>query len=224
MQPKLELLFFHGKPASGKDAQAAKLAAEFPDCGIISGVFRSAFTSTGQFAKYHDIVAPHILPLGKGIDIPGVTIAELLRNIISDNIETGKRALIVCGLLRTPSHLIETQKWLSYQREHEIASNHIYFVTTDEECLSRAKNRLKEHEKEGLARQDDAENLLKARLSRWHQNTKPMLNILFGEGKLNIIKANRMPLEVYKDTLKLVDCLGVRHRIEGFSLPVELIR
>lgn len=224
MQPKLELLFFHGKPASGKDTQAEILSSEVPTFGVVSGVFRSAFTSIGMYAKYHDIVAPHILPLGKGIDIPGLTIANLLKSIIIDNIKLGKRGLIVCGLLRTPSHLIETQKWLSTQNEFGITTNHIYFATTNELSLERAKNRRIENAKIGNVRKDDDEFLFKARLSRWSLNTKPLLNMLLGEGELNIVKVNKTPQEVYRDTLKLVDFLEIRQRLEGISFPIESVR
>ena len=100
----ITLDFLHGRPACGKDTQANLLLLDIAHSSKVSGVYRSAFTQTGSYTKYHDLVKPYIKPLGQGIDIPGKVVADILADIIKNAREQGITTLLICGLLRTPDH------------------------------------------------------------------------------------------------------------------------
>lgn len=192
-----ELIFVHGRPACGKDTLVDFIINSTTGTHKISGVYRSAFTRTGEYARLHDLVAPYMKPIGKGIDIPGKVVMDILHNIIDDRSSHGDEALFVCGLIRTVDHKKALDVFLS--QKSEITVKHVYFSAPESMAIERAQRRMMEDSKSGKERQDDKVELMKARLERFKANTIPMLKELENEGKLTVIRADKSIGEVAHD-------------------------
>ncbi len=190
--------FLHGRPAVGKDTQADLLTQKIPSSIKISGVYRSAFTQEGPYAKYYHLVAPYIKPLGQGIDIPGLAVSKILKDIVENKTAEGISTFIVCGLLRTVDHKKAIDMWLANESKG-IKSVHIYLTTTEGRALDHAHTRRSNYSPSGLQRPDDTDELMATRLLRYKQNTLPMLKQLHDEGRLSIIRADRSITEVCAD-------------------------
>jgi adenylate kinase family enzyme len=219
MQDTVDLIFFHGKPASGKDTQANRVIQYIPSCVKVSGVYRSTITKTGEFAKYHSMVKPYILPIGEGIDIPGQIVSQLLQSIVGDKMKEGARTIVVCGLLRTCDHLINVDKWIDSEKKFKVRTHNIYYATLDGHSLIRSQVRLKEMSRQDYSRPEDNEPLVKARLMRYRDNTGPMLKMLLADGRLKIIRADREIEEVYRDTVNVLELEGLNCHKER-TLPL----
>jgi len=192
-----ELIFVHGRPACGKDTQVDLVVNSVIGAYKISGVYRSAFTRTGEYAKFHNLVAPHIKPLGKGIDIPGKVVVDILCQIVDDRSFHGDDVLFVCGLIRTVDHKRALDTFLA--QKNELAIKHVYFSSPESMAIEHAQRRMEEDRKTGKERLDDKVELMKARLDRFKTNTIPMLKELENEKKLTIIRADRSIDEVACD-------------------------
>lgn len=192
-----ELIFIHGRPACGKDTQVDLIMKSIHSSYKISGVYRSAFTRTDEYSKFYDLVAPHMKPLGKGIDIPGKVVVDILSQIIDDRSACGDKTLFVCGLIRTIDHKRALDSF--FLDKSELVVKHLYFSTPESMAIEHAQRRMVEDRKKGSERQDDKVELIKARLKRFKINTIPMLRELEKEKKLTIIRADRTIDEVECD-------------------------
>jgi len=210
MNKNINIIFFHGKPASGKDTQANLLIDLLPSCHIVSGVYRSAFTQKGKYAKYHKTVKPCIQPFGKGIDIPGETVAQLLRNIVVDELKTGSETLIVCGLPRTIDHLAAIDAMIKRESETIITDHHFCFDCSNETSLKRAAIRRNLQSQSNSDRPDDVRRLMKKRLDRYSTRTKNMLEVLKKEERLHIIESNCDSLVIHQKIINILNQTGYR--------------
>ena len=178
---------FHGKPGSGKDTQAELLASEIPNCKIISGVYRKAILNEGEFAKYHDLLNPHVLPLGKGLKVPGEVVIKIAKEIVEEGRAKGIENFIFCGLLRTPEHFKAFSNWEDqFRDQNDLDFEHIYFDLSDEECYKRSTRRLPAEN-----RVDDSNEHFTARLTRFERNTLPEIIRLELEGKVKTVDASQ---------------------------------
>jgi len=198
----MTLNFIHGRPACGKDTQVDMLTRTIPHSAKVSGVYRSAFTQKGQYAKYHEVVAPYIKPIGQGIDIPGKVVADIFEGIILDNKKRGIDTLFICGLPRTVDHKRAIDVFL--ETYHELNSKHIYLAAGENRSLLQATIRLKVDSKNGGGRIDDSVELMRARLARYRKDTLPMLKEIEQEGKLNIIRADCSIEEIHSRLKELL--------------------
>lgn len=194
------LVFIHGRPACGKDTQSDLITASFPNSYKISGVYRSAFTQVGDYAQYHDQVSPYIKPLGKGIDIPGHAVINILNDIVESKPSNNDTVFLICGLLRTIDHKNKLYELMGDRDDLKI--KHVYLSSPESMSISHAQKRMTKDREEGEERTDDRIVLMQARLDRYKKNTIPMLKELQNEGRLKIIRADRPVDEVNIDIRK----------------------
>ena len=191
----ITLNFIHGRPGCGKDTQADLLTMVTPHSLKASGIYRGAYTKQGQFARYHDLVAPFIKPLGQGIDMPAKTVNFILKDIVKRGRADGFSSFFICGLLRATSHKEAIDQWLT--QTPEVSARHIYLATSEGKALAQSQSRNQ--------RIDDAPLLMQARLSRFRSNSLPMLQSLEDEGRLTIVKADREIHLIHQELLAIID-------------------
>lgn len=191
------LVFIHGRPACGKDTQADLITSILPKATKISGVYRSAFTQRGMYEKYHSLVFPYIKPLGKGINIPGQVVADILEDIVTERSQQDYELFLICGLIRTIDHKRAIEE--RFCSKNQINLEHIYLATYDSMAIEHAQHRLHDTTKGDENRIDDQVELMQARLERYRKNTIPMLGELHDQRKLKTIRADRPISDVNLD-------------------------
>lgn len=180
---KVEIHFIHGKPASGKDVQSTLLSNTISSSQVVSGVYRKAYLAEDPYSQYNTQVSKFILPLGEGMNIPGVVVKDIFENIIKFGINSDFYVFFVCGFLRQLDHYLEIN---SFILEQGFNSTHTYLAVPDRYAISRAEERKRSS---GLSRPDDSPYFVSRRLERYKEKTLPMLKIINRDKGLSIIKA-----------------------------------
>lgn len=204
--------FLHGRPACGKDSQADLLVKDILNSSKVSGVYRSAFTKLGPYAKYHEIVKPYMLPLGEGIEIPGIQVVRILEGIVEDEQTRGIETLFVCGLLRSLDHLKAVDNLFS--AHEKVDFNHIYINTSQKRALEQTLIRFNSDVQNGNARLDDKLDLMKRRLARFDRKVLPMLEELMKDNRLLVVDGEQPIETVNREITKLLYPLLVNRESE----------
>jgi len=185
MEP-INFIFEHGKGCSGKDTQAHLIHEHLGDSAIelsTGDIFRSATKGIGEYARFKSIFDPYIEEVNlRGGLISDKPIVEVVKIIVSENIEKGITNLIFTGFPRT---VIQLELVDEMVKELEAGSTHIFFDVTDDEIRERAKKRRENAINKGEdPRPEDAPNVVEERLITYREKTYPMILKLDQEKRL----------------------------------------
>jgi adenylate kinase len=241
-RPSLNLLFFNGKGASGKDTQANKL---------IEGNPHARRFSTGEAIRdirsnidhpLHDSIEDFYNTHNEGALLSDNLILKIVEDALLNTIKPKTEptqdepptevkpyidTIIFTGYPRTEGQLDDLDLMLedvaTVAGEEGLKTNvrHVYFDISDEVSRSRAAGRLAKDKKEGNPlRGDDDPIIVEQRLATFRENTQPMINRLADNGDLIKIDASGNVEEVAELTR---EALGIRPSIvEGSTYDPEL--
>lgn len=197
----INIIYFHGKPCSGKDTQAELLSNSLKKTEKISTgeIFRGALSQEGRYAKYYKDLEKDIETVKNGGFIEDGTIVNIVKKEIRRCFKEGKRNFVFTGFPRTlnQSNLFN-EMLLELNDRFYINENHFFLDISDETATKRSEERLRLNLKQGLKlRDEDRTEAFVKRLDIFREKTLPMiLNIkesgrlktINGEGRIEIIE------------------------------------
>lgn len=187
MQPTIISIL--GKPLSGKDTVARRLAANLPDAVFINpGEIIREVSSRGQEHRFWGILSPHIPAMEKGIQVPDEAMNPLFETLINEAIAEGKKNIIIAGSPRT---LDQLNTFFGFSARIK----GILVDVTDGETYRRSAAR-------GEGRVDDNPIAHTMRLDEFNQKIKPVLVKLLHEGRLITVDGMQEKEAVYRDVEK----------------------
>lgn len=202
MEP-INFIFINGKGSCGKDTQADILLQTLGNKAIklsTGDIYRDARDGTGEYGKYHDLIAPYIAEVDKmGGYVCDEVIFNIVKIVVSDKISEGKETIIFTGFPRTIGQLELMDQLVSSLEGSK--SYHLHFDISDETSRSRARNRRLFAKQNDLpVRPDDEEEVIEKRLKKFKEATYPMLVELDQEGRLISINAEGAIKDIEKET------------------------
>jgi adenylate kinase family enzyme len=201
----LQFIFINGKGGSGKDTQAPKLLEFFGEKAVrisTGEIYRSARDQKGEFAEYHDCIAPYIESVDSGHYLPDHLIVFLVKDVITKKAREGKEVFVFTGFPRTEGQLgLTGEMLLDLEANYEITADYIYYSLSDELSRGRAGSRWEKALAEGVTpRKDDNPVTVEERLKVFKELTLPMLEHLAKEGRLMEINASGIIEDIAKET------------------------
>lgn len=191
----LQFIFINGKGGSGKDTQAELILKEHREKAVrisTGEIYRGAKSGKGEFAKYHDLIAPYIFKVDyEGGYLPDETIVLIVKEVVLSRVEKGKEIFIFTGFPRTEPQLTMVDEMLGELGERfDISSRHVYYSLSDETSRERARFRCELARRQGEStRPDDEPESIEMRLRVFGELTEPMINRLAEEDRLITIDA-----------------------------------
>ena len=202
MEP-INFIFINGKGSCGKDTQANILLQKLGHKAIklsTGDIYREARDGTGEYGKYHDLIAPYIAEVDKmGGYVCDEVIFNIVKIVVSDKISEGKEIIIFTGFPRTLGQLELMDQLISSLEGSK--GYHLHFDISDETSRCRAGNRrLIARQNDLPVRPDDEEEVVEKRLNKFKEATYPMLVKLDQEGRLISINAEGTIKDIEKET------------------------
>lgn len=199
----LSFIFINGKGSCGKDTQADILLQSLGDTAIklsTGDIYRDARDGTGEYGKYHEIIAPFIAEVDiKGGYVSDEVIFSIVKLVILEKFTEGKETIIFTGFPRTLGQLDLMDELINSIEGAN--SQHLNFDISDETARQRASNRRQKAKENGLPiRPDDQEEVVEKRLNTFKTLTLPMLNKLDAENRLIKINAEGTIQDIEKET------------------------
>ena len=201
----LQFIFINGKGGSGKDTQADLFLKEHAEKAVrisTGEIYRGARDQKGEFAEYHDCIAPYVESVDGGHYLPDHLIVFLVKDVITKKAREGKEIFIFTGFPRTEGQLNLTgEMLLDLESNYETKTHYIYYSLSDEISRERAGARRKKAMEDGITtRKDDDPATVEERLNVFKELTLPMLEHLKKEGKLIEIDASGTIEEISQET------------------------
>lgn len=197
----LNFLFINGKGSSGKDTQADFLLDKIGESALrlsTGDIYRDAKFNTGEFARFHDRLAPYINSVDGGDYIPDEVIVDIVKEILGEKIAEGKENFIFTGFPRTlpQLHLVDDMV-----ESLEASAIHIMFDVSDATSRERAAGRYQHCLETGQTpRPEDTPEIVENRLQAYREKTYPMLLNLDQENRLLVISAEGTITDIEKET------------------------
>lgn len=205
---QLRFIFIEGKPAIGKDTQADLLVEKIPSSIKIStgDIVRGAKTPTGEYGRFYSIFKPFFEEVDSGLLLPDDLILYAMDQVIHDHIDAKKRDFLLTGFPRTINQLEAVDKWLSIlAADFRLKTDFIWYDAKDILVKKRVKVRRDRSKAQGLPiREDDKPQVVKERLSQYHQNTRPLLEKLHSGKRVFIINADKDITSIHHQTLRVL--------------------
>ena len=201
----LQFIFINGKGSSGKDTQAEKLLEFFGEKAVrisTGDIYRGGRDSKGEFAEYHDCIAPYIESVDSGHYLPDHLIVYLVKDVITKKAREGKEVFVFTGFPRTEGQLgLTGEILLDLEANYEVKADYIYYSLSDELSRDRANGRWEAALAKGATpRKDDNPTTVEERLKVFKELTMPMIEHLKKEGKLKEIDASGTIEEIGQET------------------------
>lgn len=199
----INFIFINGKGSCGKDTQADILINSLGKTAIrlsTGDIYREARDGTGEYGKYHDLIAPFIEEVDKnGGYVSDEIIFNIVKVVVFDKLSEGKESLVFTGFPRT---IIQQELMDELIKSLEGAdSQYIHFDISDEVSRERAAIRRRTDKKQNHPiRPDDQEEVVERRLKTFKELTYPMLLKLDIEGRLICIDAEGTIADIEKET------------------------
>lgn len=194
-------IFINGKGSSGKDTQADLLLQKIGDTAIrlsTGDIYRDAKNDTGEFARYHSVLAPYIENVDTGGYIPDEVIVDIVKEVLSEKLSEGKETFIFTGFPRTIPQLVLVDEMV---RSLGASSIYLMFDVSDETSRERAAIRYDKCIKQGISpRPEDVPDVVENRLDTYRKKTYPMLLKLDRENRLVKINAEGTIPEIESET------------------------
>lgn len=198
----INFIFINGKGSSGKDTQADLLKSNLGDTAIrisTGDLYRDAKENRGEYARFHEYLAPFIEKVDSGGYIPDEVIVGIVKEVIDEKISQGNEIFIFTGFPRTEGQLTLVDRMVS--SFSDVSSQHILFDISDETSKERAKNRREKALEAGLQiRPDDKTEVVEKRLKTYNELTFPMLEKLLKEERLIVLNAEGGIKDVERET------------------------
>jgi adenylate kinase family enzyme len=202
----LQFIFINGKGGSGKDTQAELFLKEHLGKAIrisTGEIYRGARDSKGEFAKYHNLIAPYIFKVDyEGGYLPDEMIVPIVKEVVLSRVEKGKEIFIFTGFPRTEPQLTMVDEMLGELGEKfDISSHHIYYSISDETSRERARFRCELARRRGEpTRPDDEPESIEMRLKVFRKLTETMINRLAEKDRLITIDAEGTISDIETET------------------------
>lgn len=200
------LVYLNGRPSTGKDTQADKLAAEFGAVRESTGdMGRMAREGKEPYAKYHDKFAPYYHIMDAGGMIPDEVIIPAVQDRLTEHFEKGVDMIIFTGFPRTIGQLeavdgMEDELERTSGGIYTIKSYHVALVGLEKTSIERAAIR----RAQGVKRPDDAPEVVERRLKSYKGPTEAAIRKLVADKRIALLKANRPIEPIYDDLKKLI--------------------
>lgn len=200
----INFIFEHGKGCSGKDTQAHLIREYLGDNAVelsTGDIFRGATKGVGEYARFKSVFDPYVekVKIHGGL-IPDEVIVNVVKIIVSEQIEKGISTFIFTGFPRTNVQLDLVDEML---KELGAESTHIYFEVGNDEIRERARRRLESAEIKGEdVRSDDKPEVVEKRLEEYFIKTYPMVLRLDQERRLIRIDGEGTIPEVREEVLR----------------------
>jgi adenylate kinase len=204
---ELDFIVLTGRFGAGKDTQANLLTQKFgPKAEIIStgDIYRGAKNKTGEFAKYHNHIAPFIEDIDvRGKLLPDAVMVSITKEVIEGRIGEGKNTFLFTGFPRTESQLASFDEMLdNFRKDGVVNSYFVEYKINDQTTLERARQRRAEYKAKGLPpRPEDEDKIVGKRIQTYYRDIEPMIEKLRAEGKLITIDGSLSVREIHTETV-----------------------
>lgn len=192
-------MFICGRTCAGKDTQAEniiKVLGDKADRISTGDIYRGARNKEGEYAKYHDILAPYFKKVDKGRLVPDKIMVPLVEDTIANHSRNGKSIFIFTGFPRTKGQL----KLVDEMTKGE-SVKFIFYDVSEETAKSRVRERvLQDLEEKHRIRNEDLEEGFNNKLKEYRKKTLPILRRLRRENRLIIIDAERDVCVIEQET------------------------
>ena len=167
-----------GAPGAGKGAQAERIASVYDMVHLSTGEMLRSATSSGS-----DLGAQTKQIIDRGELISDEIIIKIVATRMDkDDCEKG---VILDGFPRTVAQAEALDEMLAGKG---LSLDHVIEIEVDELALfSRVENRASERRRTGIARSDDSADILRRRLSIYHEISAPLLPYYRAKGLLRSV-------------------------------------
>lgn len=227
--PNLNLIFINGKPCSGKDELAKKLAQE--NEGWVAFSVGNRLKQAGHVSEdpFFDLVSPYIQNVEYGINVPGNVLINLenpedslIPAYINEQIALGTNTIIFTGYPRDMDQLEPLEEYLDNVLISQaiLDEHHLYLDISDETSLKRVAARLKEYKDSGrTTRDDDEPEVARYRLEEtFKKGVLPMVDYLREHRELKDISGEGTMEANYLEALRVLG-EGTILNPEGILIP-----
>lgn len=196
-------IYINGKGSCGKDTQAELIVEKLGEKTIklsTGDIYREARDGTGEYGKYHDLIAPFIEEVDKnGGYVSDEVIFNIVKVVVFDKLLEGKETLVFTGFPRT---IIQQELMDELTKSLDGAdSQYIHFDISDKTSRERATIRRQKSKEQNLPiRPDDQEEVVERRLKTFKELTYPMLLHLDRQSRLISINAEGTIEDIEKET------------------------
>jgi len=184
------LLAIIGKPLSGKDTQADRLAGTYPEAVKIStGHIIRAVQEEGETHRFWPILGPYIPMMEQGLKLPDAPVLAMLHRVMQEQIEEGKTLLVIAG---SPRGMAQLAMFDDMAKEFGADLRMVHIDATDEETYARSARR-----NEG--RVDDDPDIHRTRLEEYRMHVLPMVEHLRRQGRIHELDGMKPADDVFRE-------------------------
>lgn len=184
-----------GAPGSGKGTQSERLIERYGFHHISTGdVLRSHIARGTDLGKIADAY------ISKGQLIPDTLMADILADVIDNEVSKNAKGVIFDGFPRTIPQAEALEKILSDRnRKVDVV---IGLETDDDELTDRLIKRGKDS-----GRSDDTPETIRKRLEVYHNQTSPLRDYYNGQGKYRRVEGKGHPDDIFALIASHIDAL-----------------
>lgn len=204
-QNRIEMIFLHGKPGSGKGTQATEILKHFSQLEMLypGQLIRNLTIEDSHIVTLHQRhIQPYLDVVNNGGLVPAEEFFKFFTPLLDLYVKNGKTTLLFDGF---PKNSVGWEKMSDFmmvlkKSRLEVNTLHLYFAISNQEALRRIETRSLETSE----RLDDRDTVALRRIEVFRSETLPMLRLLCWLQVLTIIRAMKSKEKIFETIFPLI--------------------